>query len=676
MLRNIEFDSIVKKAVPVASAVGISLVGHIADYSTNVGTLPLPADLTNLSAPLPNFNPEVQINVGDLETVRAGGFTLKRVYGERDPDNSTNLLIVPQRATSFDNAINTAHIILRRSLSVKPLDSLPFTVWVLDPATTPDLGCEPVICKSELLYNLADRINSLSPSTGILMQEFLVWINRSGSADRSYLDAQFPGNVPTIKSFGMLLWYENRDHSALSAIGPHAIGHFVFNLTDERLDPRSFTNGNEIFNCLQDTSVWRGKPGDPGTKYEGCATQPKGYFRTAEDNIMGSGWEFSPLLTWWVENYAKLMPGNYQMPAFEVFRYRDHLNISPIGQGFPQGSLDLGFKAKIPYGTKYLSIELIPAADRETGVPNSPGVGPLNITDLRFIDKIRREGYIWPAPKLGVGPYVTLPGMSYTWRVRASNDPTVSFGDPRLNNLQVSPIKSIDNKPGIAPDASAPRGSEKITFPAFGSGETTNNLTPTLRWQNVDTDVFYYEVQVSKDPTFNTDPATAIAAVQDNLIHGGMSNPLNSYKSAPLEAGKTYYWRVRPRVQGDGIPVAWSNIASFKTSAEAKVLSERELEIIRIAEEIDWQAMQQDHNQAVTEAVMSQRILDRIDNSVRYSDPIYGVKPDAYYGDGVWGPSKEDLIKWGHVKQAAIIDDKGKIVELVAYKEENLEPAA
>ena len=35
----------------------------------------------------------------------------------------------------------------------------------------------------------------------------------------------------------------------------------------------------------------------------------------------------------------------------------------------------------------------------------------------------------------------------------------------------------------------------------------------------------------------------------------------NSYvvpAAFPLEAGEIYYWRVRPRIQGDGDPLPWS----------------------------------------------------------------------------------------------------------------------
>ncbi|MCX6024135.1 MAG: hypothetical protein NTZ05_20865, partial [Chloroflexi bacterium] len=72
---------------------------------------------------------------------------------------------------------------------------------------------------------------------------------------------------------------------------------------------------------------------------------------------------------------------------------------------------------------------------------------------------------------------------------------------------------------------------------------------------------FYYEIQLSSDPLFNTDPFSATAAVYWNLIHGGQTSPQNSWAvpaSARLDAdGRRYYWRVRPRVQGNGTPVNW-----------------------------------------------------------------------------------------------------------------------
>lgn len=66
-------------------------------------------------------------------------------------------------------------------------------------------------------------------------------------------------------------------------------------------------------------------------------------------------------------------------------------------------------------------------------------------------------------------------------------------------------------------------------------------------------------------PDANFGAQGAVASVWHNLVHGGVSNPLNSWLTPQLQANTTYYWRVRPRVQGDGTPVAWSSGWSFRT---------------------------------------------------------------------------------------------------------------
>lgn len=61
---------------------------------------------------------------------------------------------------------------------------------------------------------------------------------------------------------------------------------------------------------------------------------------------------------------------------------------------------------------------------------------------------------------------------------------------------------------------------------------------------------------------------TATAAVYWNLVHGGVTTPQNSWRvpeAYPLVGGATYYWRVRPRVQGDGLAVDWSDKWRFVT---------------------------------------------------------------------------------------------------------------
>lgn len=156
--------------------------------------------------------------------------------------------------------------------------------------------------------------------------------------------------------------------------------------------------------------------------------------------------------------------------------------------------------------------------------------------------------FIVSPPEFGKGNYVMLPGMSYTWRIRttSSTNPNIKEDDPSWSAWS------------------------KDTFRTGNvSSETIKLLEPAtpIRWENSNPNVFYYEVQVSEDPTFNTDPQTTTAAVYWNLVHGGVSNPPNSW-TAPegiLKPGTTYHYRVRPRVQGNGTPVAWTPSSSLTT---------------------------------------------------------------------------------------------------------------
>lgn len=164
-----------------------------------------------------------------------------------------------------------------------------------------------------------------------------------------------------------------------------------------------------------------------------------------------------------------------------------------------------------------------------------------------------------PAPVLGQGPYLLLPGMSYTWRVRATD---VSVGVDE-NDPSWGPWSDSWTFITPPPDSAAIRPSQ----PAPGG--TVTLLTPSLVWTDPNPSIFYYEVQLSEDPSFNTDPATATSSVYWNLVHAGESQPLRSWTvpvRASLTLGKQYHWRVRPRVQGDGMPVPWGITAMFTSS--------------------------------------------------------------------------------------------------------------
>ncbi len=195
-----------------------------------------------------------------------------------------------------------------------------------------------------------------------------------------------------------------------------------------------------------------------------------------------------------------------------------------------------------PPGTTQYNIHIIPANDD----------GPA-ITLIRNAE----SSYQVVAPKLGQGNYVILPGMTYTWKVRTTDaNVWIPESDSRWGSWATGAFKT------------APPSSNNISPISPTPGITVNSLTPALVWQDTDDKMFYYEIQVTKDPTFNTNSSTATAMVYWELRHGGETNPINSYtipSNFPLEPKTTYYWRVRARVQGDGIPVAWSTAWSFQT---------------------------------------------------------------------------------------------------------------
>jgi hypothetical protein len=206
-----------------------------------------------------------------------------------------------------------------------------------------------------------------------------------------------------------------------------------------------------------------------------------------------------------------------------------------------------------PPGTIQYQLQVIPAPNPFTLEPDGPGIN-LIIGDQTLVAQSR---YSFPAPQIGRGPYVLLPGMSYTWRVRTNNSgQALDQDDAGWSAWAARTFRT--GEPAAATLAPV--------SPAEGSG--VDSLTPLLHWEDHNPRLFYYEVQVSRDPEFTTDPARATAAVYWELVHGGETSPLNSYRvpaAYPLDAEATYYWRVRPRVQGDGMPVPWGATWSFGT---------------------------------------------------------------------------------------------------------------
>jgi len=190
-----------------------------------------------------------------------------------------------------------------------------------------------------------------------------------------------------------------------------------------------------------------------------------------------------------------------------------------------------------PAGTTQYQIQVIPFNN------DGPGINLIRNAE---------SSYQVQAPAFGTGPYVMLPGMTYTWRVRTATAATgLAENDPGWSGWASDTFKT----------ASTTSLFIRPTGPAVG-GEVPS-LTPTIAWENGFKHIFYYEVQISKDPKFGSG-----AFLYWELRHGGATTPPNTYRipeQFPLEAATIYYWRVRPRVQGDGTPVEWSDVWTFKT---------------------------------------------------------------------------------------------------------------
>ena len=220
--------------------------------------------------------------------------------------------------------------------------------------------------------------------------------------------------------------------------------------------------------------------------------------------------------------------------------------LSPIG-GVTLTSFGAALQWTNPSGATQIHIQVIPYHNDGPSVDVHLDTG--------------RESFWVPSPPDWYG---LLPDMTYTWRVQVSDAARfVSLGDASWSPWAEAHFRT--------PNAS----SFLISAISPAQNAVVDTLVPTLRWSNGQYGVFYYELQLSKDQTFNTDPATATAIVYWMLIHGGVTQPSNSYtvpEGFYIERGTRYYWRVRPRVQGNGTAVTWSQTFVFNTAADARVL--------------------------------------------------------------------------------------------------------
>ncbi len=194
-----------------------------------------------------------------------------------------------------------------------------------------------------------------------------------------------------------------------------------------------------------------------------------------------------------------------------------------------------------PPRTTWFQVQVIPFNEDGPGINLVIGDGAL----------VQAAQYQVLGPNFGSADpnYVMLPDMTYLWRVRTSTVTT----NPTEDDWSAWAVSSFKTPPASSSSIT------RVAPPFFGEVRT---LTPTLTWANSNAAVFYYEVQLSRDFEFGPN-----AFLYSEYVHGGASTPPNSYvvpEAFPLEAGAIYYWRVRPRIQGDGDPLPWSRTYVFQ----------------------------------------------------------------------------------------------------------------
>lgn len=237
--------------------------------------------------------------------------------------------------------------------------------------------------------------------------------------------------------------------------------------------------------------------------------------------------------TWspWTTEYTFTTPGSASWKDSALVRL-----VSP-----PNGSLSSIITPTLswmpPAGATLFEMAITPAGNERAGV--------------RFVQRINSNFPI-PGPP---GWYGMLPDTLYYWSLRVTNSPVPVPGD----HPSWGPWSEVWAFRTPVPP------SEVIAPLTPARGEAVATQTPTLSWRNPNDQVFYYEVQVSRDPGFTTDPSTATSPVYWETIHGGLTG--NSYavpSRYPLERGQVYHWRVRPAVPSAARPVAWSPSWTFR----------------------------------------------------------------------------------------------------------------
>lgn len=171
---------------------------------------------------------------------------------------------------------------------------------------------------------------------------------------------------------------------------------------------------------------------------------------------------------------------------------------------------------------------------------------------VRFVERMSNSYKIPGAPAW----FGMLPNTVYHWSVRVNNAP----GPVPENHPAWGPWSEVFS-------FRTPTPPSNLLGPVTPQHQATvTTATPRLQWGDPTPDVFLYEIQISRDPNFVTDPAKSVAPVYWETVHGGMTTPANSYQVSdryPLLRGQNYFWRVRPSLPASAAEAPWGATWSF-----------------------------------------------------------------------------------------------------------------
>ncbi len=500
----------------------------------------------------PGYTPLLpQLDSNQFVTFSGGGFTATRIHGDGAPTD-LSYIIVGQDYPDDQKLLDSGQLYTQYLLSVEPfkLRQDQISISVLHKQNTPNDLVSSITSVYDVggdslkVYKLIDDLHLSLGS----FQETRLLVNSPKYAAVASADS----NTPTVYSYAAFTEAELRGPFYTRGTIAHEEGHAVGGAGEGSYSALDRHGPNVYLNCLTADQIplrWKDIPGAPGAIYEGCGNVRTGAFHDAERDWMSnhnSDTTYGPVTLWQLKHRLDGAPAIYYPPTL----------LNPAN-GITLDGLAAALKFNPSEMTKQYQIKIVPFNN------DGPGVNLI----IGALEQVKAAEFNVAAPRLGEGPYVMLPDLSYIWRVRTTsavkpvgeNDPVWSdWSEER--KFRTSAASSV----GITP---VRVGEVRVQQ---GSDIRVNQTNPVIQWADANPGIFYYEVQLSKDPEFGA--KGPIASVYHNLVHGGIREPYRSWevpRDYPLEKGQGYFWRVRPRVQGDGTPVGWSTTWNFEVAQNA-----------------------------------------------------------------------------------------------------------